>query len=45
MADSDLPDTCDLSTLEADLVTAAANLDMAARTAAFNLGQFALAET
>ena len=45
MADSDLPDTCDLGTLEADLDTAAANLDMNARTAAFNLGQFAQAET
>ena len=45
MADDDLPETCDLGTLEADLMTAAADLDMDARTAAFNLGQFAFAET
>ena len=45
MADDDLPDTCDLGTLEADLDTAAANLDMDARTAAYNVGQFAFAET
>ena len=44
MPSSDLPDTCDLGTLEADLDTAATNLDMDARTAAYNLAQFAMAE-
>lgn len=44
MASADLDPSCDLGTLEADLSQAATDLDMDARTAAYNLGQFAMAE-